>query len=180
MGIDMLEDSEYAALSQSRCGNSFIDDSQYANLSITSKAEKERRAESDADVVNRIWRIDDAFKDSCSYLNMRLKALSNEINSLRQQNKGQTFADRTLNPMIQWETRYKNELNRLKCEEYELETKKKEDEQKIVRTLRDVTNAPPPMLPPDIADAKSGNTNQYIIYGVGGLFLVIILVAVLK
>ncbi len=176
----MLEDSDYAALSNSRCGNSFIDDSQYANLSIVSKKEKNRRAESDADVVNRVWRIDEAFKDNCSYLNMRLKALSNEINSLRQQNKGQTFAERTLNPMIQWETRYKNELIRLKCEEYELEAKKKEEEKNIIKTLRDVTNTPPPMLPPDIADTKGNKTNQYIIYGVGGLFLVIILVAVLK
>ena len=176
----MLEDSEYAALSQSRCGNSFIDDSRYANLSIVSKKEKARRVESDRDAVDRVWKIDDAFKDNCSYLNMRLKTLQNEINSLRQQNKGQAFADRTLTPMIQWETKYKNELVRLKCEEYELEAKKKEDEQNIVRTLKDVTNTPPPMLPPDVADTKGSNTNQYIIYGVGGLFLVIILVAVLK
>jgi seryl-tRNA synthetase len=180
MGVDILEDSDYAALSQSRCGNSFIDDNRYVNFSIVSKKEKARRTASDKEVVDRTWRIDESFKNNCDYLNMRLKSLQNEINSLRQQNKGQTFTDRTLTPMIQWETIYKNELIRLRCEENELERKKKEDEENIVRTLKDVTNAPPPMLPPDVAETKGSNTNQYIIYGVGGLFLVIILVAVLK
>jgi seryl-tRNA synthetase len=178
MGIDMLEDGDYAALSQSRCGNSFIDDYQYENFD--SRKERNRKTETERDVVDRIWRIDEAFKDNCSYLNMRLTNLSNEINSLRQQNRGQDFANRTLNPMIEWEAKYKSEINRLKCEDNELEEKKKEEEKKIVKTFRDVTNTPPPMLPPEIEDEKSSNTNKYIIYGVGGLFLVIILVAIIK
>ena len=181
MAIDLLEDSEYAALSENRVGNDFVNGNEnenYMYFSIVSRKEKERRAESDRDAVDRLWRIDDAFKDSCTYLQLRLRQLENAINSEMSKGASQVRMDRTVKPMIDWKTRYQNEIARLKCVEEEQRISKEDEEKKNLKLVTKVASAPPPML--DLPTEKGSDTNKYILYGVGGLVVVIVMVALLR
>ena len=51
------------------------DDAQFSNLSIVSKKEKNIRTEGARERIDATWRIDPAFQNNCTYLNMRLKQL---------------------------------------------------------------------------------------------------------
>ena len=179
MGLELIEDSELGALAPSRLGNKcFIDDDRYANLSWVSKGEKNRRAESDADRVNRLWSLDPIFAKNCTYLQKRLDSIQDALKGEYQKNPSETYTDRTIKPMINWETQYKNALTRENCVDIKLKQEKSEEEKKNLELIQKAGETPPPMLP-DVPTTKS-KTTTYVIIGVGSLALIIIGMALLK
>jgi len=179
MAIELIEDSEMGALAPSRLGNKcFLDDDKYANLSIVSRKEKNRRADSDRDAVNRVWRIDPVFEKNCTYLTTRLKNLQSSIQGELAKNPSKTRSDRTISPMVDLETQYKKKIENLKCVDTALEQEKTEEEKKNIDILKQTALDTTQFDVPEISGTS--NTSKYIMLGVGGLTLAIVIIALLR
>jgi hypothetical protein len=179
MAIELIEDSELGALASSRLGNKcFLDDDKYAYASIVSRKEKNRRADSDREAVDRIWRIDPAFEKSCTYLTTRLKNLQSSIQGELAKNPSKTRSDRTISPMVNWETEYKKRIEDLKCVDKSLEQEKTEEEKKNIDILKQTALDTAQFDVPEIKGTS--NTSKYIMLGVGGLTLAIVIIAILR
>lgn len=179
MAIELIEDSELGALAPSRLGNKcFLDDDKYANLSWVSKKEKNRRADSDRDAVNRVWRIDSAFEKNCTYLTTRLANLQSAIKGELAKNPSATKQDRTISPMVNLETEYKKRIENLKCVDTALEEEKSAEEKKNIELLKQTALDTAQFDVPEISGTS--NTSKYIMLGVGGLTLAIVIIAILR
>jgi hypothetical protein len=173
MAIDSIEYNELGALSQSRLGTScFVDDSRYSNFSIVSAKEKRRRTEQALASVNADWELNPKLANDCAYLQDRLYALQSKIESERKKNPSKTISERWINPLLDWEVKYKEAIQKNRCVEQvaksEAEAQKKETLDILTKTTSDA--------PTETNDNKT----KYIIYGVGGLVVVIGLVMLLR
>jgi hypothetical protein len=180
MAIELIEDSELGALAQSRLGNKCFlnDDDKYANLSWVSKKEKNRRADSDREAVDRVWRIDPIFEKNCTYLTTRLTNLQSAIKGELAKNPSKTRSDRTISPMVDWETQYKKKIENLKCVDTALEEEKSAEEKKNIEILKQTALDTTQFDVPEISGTS--NISKYVLLGVGGLTLAIVLIAVLR
>lgn len=179
MAIELIEDNELGALAESRLGNKcFLDDDKYANLSAVSRKEKQRRADSDREAVDRIWRIDPIFEKSCTYLITRLKNIQASIQGELAKNPSKTRSDRTISPMVNWETEYKNRIENLKCVDKSLEEEKSAEEKKNIEILKQTALDTAQFDVPEISGTS--NTSKYVLLGVGGLTLAIVIIAILR
>jgi hypothetical protein len=174
MAIDSIENNELGALSQSRLGSKcFVDDDRYVYLS---KAEKNRRTARSKAEVDATWRIDPVYENNCEYLTTRLRELQDSIENEMSKNPSKTTKERLVFPMKDYETRYKQLITRNKCveiiEKQEAEASKKE----TLDILTQATATPPSLLEQN----KSDKTTKYIIYGVGGVIVLISLVLLMR
>jgi hypothetical protein len=179
MAIELIENSELAALAPSRIGTkNFIDDDRYSNLSIVSKKEKRRRAESAQGEVDATWSIDPKYKNDCDYLFTRLQILQDNIDAEMAKNPSKVTIQRYINPMRNWETQYKNAISLNNCVG---KLKKKETEASKKETLDILEKATDTKLPMQTEEeTKSNKTTKYIIYGVGGVITLVALILLLK
>jgi len=182
MAIDMLEHSEMGALAQSRLGrkNFIDDDDRYANLSWVSKKEKRRRKESSIASVESSWGIDPKYANDCEYLQTRMKMLDDEIENQLSQNPSKVTMDRLVNPLKNVLTRYKNAITMNKCVERIAEAETTRTKKETIDALTQASATPPPSDGYDSTTGGSSNATKYVIYGVAGLTVVVILVALLR
>jgi hypothetical protein len=210
MGINMLEGSEMGALTESRLGNKcFVDDTNYSNFSIgkgskahkfgladwflpigvtnalgitnittMSNKEKQARADFEANKVQETWKIDPTKISDCSYLTSRFEQLQNTILSESEINASDKVAQqRILVPLKKMETQYKNAMSQAKCEETRTKAEAEASKKETLDLLTSATATPPSSSP---ADEKSSKTTKYIMYGIGGLILILGVMVVLK
>lgn len=172
MAIDSIEYNELSALSSSRVGNGFVDDSMYSNFSIVSKKEKRRRTAEALASVNAEWELNPKLANDCSYLQDRLYALQSKIDSERKKNPSKTMTERWINPLLDWEVKYKEAIQKNKCVERiaksEAEAQKQETLDILSKTTQDTT--------PEGTDNKT----KYAIYGVGGLIVVLGIIMLIR
>jgi hypothetical protein len=179
MAIDLIEESELSALAPSRLGNkNFVDDSDFSNFSIVSKREKRRRAQESIGGVNAEYSIDPKYQNDCEYLLTRLEMLQNAIDSEMSKNPSKVTMERLINPMKDWETKYKNAIALNKCidtiKKAQTEAEKKETIDILTKTTE------PPTSFGNTEEDKSSKTTTYIIYGVGGLIGLVALFVLFK
>jgi hypothetical protein len=173
MAIDSIENNDLGALAPSRLGNrNFVDDDQFSYLS---KNEKRRRAERSKAEVYATWGLDPTKENNCDYLISRYKELDNVIENEMSKNPSKVIKERVLNHMYDLRTTYKNQISKNKCaeilEKQETEASKKE----TLDILTKATGTPPP-----IEGEKTSNTTKYIIYGVGGVILLVSVMLLLR
>jgi len=175
MAIDMIEDNELSALSHSRIGRrSFINDREdaylYANKKSTSKTESAVAS------IHNYWAIDPTKKDDCEYMQTRLNQLSNSVLGEMQKNLSKVGKQRTLIPLQDMETIYKNEVERLKCVQKQVTTEEQKSKQETLDVIKKASDTS------TIDDKVKGgdNTTKYIIYGVGGAIAIVGLIILLK
>jgi ABC-type sugar transport system ATPase subunit len=155
------------------------DDEQFSNLSIVSKKEKNIRTEGARERVDVTWRIDPAFQNNCTYLNMRLKQLQASIKSELDKNPSQTTVERFINPMRDYEAQYKRLLERNNCSDLQSKREQLEAEKRTEEAIRRAASDIPDFALTDVED-KGSNINKYLIFGVGGLILVVTAAILLK
>lgn len=177
----MLEGTEMGALSESRLGNKcFIDDNEYANLFGSRKA-KRNEAKRTAE-LNEQFRIPADKEKDCAWLNGKLVEANNQLQAAYEKGLQKRLEKRETRPIIDAIARIKTFLTNAKCEETQLA---KEAEATTQRALEEVNKASLTLPPDQLAGAETGapttsNTTKYILYGVGGLVLVGVLIAIIK
>jgi hypothetical protein len=209
MGINMLEGSEMGALTESRLGTKcFVDDTNYNNFSIgkgknarkfgweslivplaftqalgitnfstLTNKQKQERAENMAKSIEATWKIDATKISDCDYLTTRLSQLQNTIISESEINASDKVAQkRILEPLKKMEVQYKNAISQAKCEETRTKAEADASKKETLDLLTSATATPPTSA----SDEKSSKTTKYIMYGVGGLILILGVLVVLK
>lgn len=197
MGINMLEGSEMGALTESRLGNKcFVDEDNYnnflglgvlglatnklgiTNFSVLTKKQKEQRAKFEREKVENAWKIDPTKVGDCDYLTTRLQQLQNTIASESEVYiKDKVAQQRILVPLKRMEVQYLNAISQAKCEEKRTKAEAEATKKETLDLLTTATATPPPS---SVSDEKSSKTTKYIMYGVGGLILVLGILVVLK
>jgi len=54
------------------------------------------------------------------------------------------------------------------------------EQKQTIDVLASVANTPPPVIPEDTADDKASSINKYIVYGVGGVIVLVAVMLLLK
>jgi hypothetical protein len=176
MGIDLLENSELAALAPSRLGNkSFVDDNNYSYISFENK---EKATASHIKQVNIEWAINPKYKNDCSYLQKQYDKLIAKIDSENKKGYIKRLRERFINPLEDWAAKYKAAIIESECVVKKEQAEKSAEQKNTLDTLTSITNAPPPLIP--TGEKANDNTNKYIIYGVGGVILLIAVAILIK
>lgn len=177
MAIDMIEHNELGALAHSRLGQKcFIDDDRYANLSIVSKKEKARRKAESIAQVEASWGIDSSKANDCDYLQTRLKSLQDAIQNELSKNPSSVVMDRVINPMKDVETRYKNAITKNKCSEKQALAENELARKQTIEAINEASSSAS-----DLGVATQGSkTTKYLMYGIGGVVVLVTLVIVIK
>jgi hypothetical protein len=177
MAIDMIEDNELGALSSSRLGNkTFIDDSRYANLSFRSHKYFERKR---ASSFEQAYAIDPTKEKDCDYLQQGLIEIQNSIEAEYNKNPNKKNAQILISPMRDAEKNFRNAIAKAKCIQTEEQLQRDTDEKKTLDAINKASESTTSLLSTTDAQDKS-KTTKYIIYGVGGLIVVVSLIALLK
>lgn len=185
MAVDMIEQSELSALAPSRLGNKcFInDDDDYANLfgnKYFLRGQKFRDKERAKEVTSSgTWNVDPAKANDCNYLQDRLTQLQNTIEG-RVSQAGRKYRTEAETRVLKgYETDYKNRVASLKCTEKKLAQQKEEEVKANLKLAQETANIPLPQLMGEEPTKKS-NLTKYLLFGVGGLVLVITTVVLLR
>ena len=179
MGIDLLENSELSALAPSRIGNKcFVDDNNYQNfLGIGDKKKEERYEREARESLNARWSINPKYKNDCDYLQKQLEKILAEIDAENKKNYPARLRRRFIVPREDLVVQYKQAIIESECVVKKEQTEKAAEQKNTLDTLATITNAPP-QLPQD--EQKADNKNKYIIYGVGGVILLIAIAVLIK
>jgi hypothetical protein len=205
MGYDMLEGSEMGALTESRLGNKcFVDDENYSNfcigkgrkkvcfsdvvpilaigkglgMTVLTDKQKRERADFERKKIEETWKLDQTKISDCGYLTTRLEQLQNTIISESEVYASDKVAQkRILQPLKQMEVLYKNATSQAKCEEAKTKAEAEASKKETLDLLTSATATPPPSSE---KDDKSSKTTKYIMYGVGGLILLLGVIIVIK
>ena len=186
MGVEMIEQSDMSALSQSRLGDKcFVndnDDDNFSNFSLRGKKYHDRkRTQAEGGTIKSTWAIDPTKENDCAYLQERLLELQNAIEVQLSSNPSAARITNVVKPMKQIEADYKNKISKLKCVEKQASSdlqKQKED------TLAEINKAS--ASTPDLAKAGAeitqggSKTTKYLMYGIGGIVVVVTLIVVIK
>lgn len=148
------------------------------NLSAISNKEKQKRTEEAKQQVDSVWKIDEKKLDDCEYLTTTLSKLQASIQSELAKNPSKTTQERTINPMVDWERSYKSNIIRNKCVEKKLAKEQADEEKKNAEILKQTAEDTAKFNIPEIKGV--GNTSKYIMLGVGGLVVAIVIIAVLR
>ena len=180
MGISMLENSEMGAFAPSRMGNkSFVNDSDvdFSNFSIVNKKKEAQKAK---DALEKEFAINPKYENDCAYLQQRLTEINNRIESDMSKNPSKVIFDRWTAPLNPIAERYKNAIAKNKCVEIAEAAKQAAQQKETLDVLASVAATPPPIIPQDEEAQKASAMNKYIIYGVGGVILLIGIVILIK
>jgi hypothetical protein len=193
MAIDLIEDNELAALSESRLGGSgFIDDDNYSNLlgiaagaGLLNRTRKEKKQLFEAQVRQQNAELDNKYlltsKDNCDTIQKKLTAIGFEIELTITNDIGKNKNDlgkRKLAKLREIETSLKIKYSDLDCLKKQLESEKEKEKKENLDVFNTLTNTPPAIATDE--EGKKSNTNKYIIYGVGGIILLTGIILLLK
>lgn len=195
MAIDMIEDNELAALSESRLGGSgFIDDENYGNFlgigvgyGLLKRTSNEKKQVTEAQIKQQTAELQYKYlitsKDTCDTVQKKLTAIGIEIelniaNNLGKKEKKNVLAERKLATLREIEASLKTKVSDLDCFKKELESEKEKEKKANLDVFNTLANTPP-AIPTDNEGNKS-NTSKYIIYGVGGVILLTGIILLLK
>lgn len=209
MGIDLIENSELAALSHNRVAgfvneyNSFSspqpeeDDSddyesnfsdlyegddqvkegydEWLNTTAKTKYEyaKERR------VAEVTWQLIPQFANRCSYLLDKRTEVKNAIKAAL----ASGAADRTLNPMYNFERQVNDLIAKNKCDEDIAEAKLKKEKEEASKDFEDTAKKASMLalqLQAQAPPENKSNLNKYIIIGVGAVVVLTVVAVLLK
>ena len=175
MAIDSIENNELAALSQSRIGSKcFVDDSQYTNLFGNVKLKKARsEAETKTEYLEFKLKYLNNPNDDCNTLEKKLAAVQLEIEVGLKNNRPTS----TINNLNLIESKLKTRISDLDCFKKQIAQERKDEETKTLDILDKATNTP---LSLDEGEDKEKNRNKYIIYGVGGVILLLSVFLLIK
>jgi len=147
------------------------------NITTLTNKQKQDRADFEAKKVEDTWKLDPAKISDCSYLTTRLEQLQNTIISESEVYASDKVAQkRILQPLKKMEVQYKNAISQSKCEEIKTKAEAEASKKETLDLLNTATATPPTSA----SDEKSANTTKYIMYGVGGLILVLGVLVALK
>ena len=170
MAIDMIEENELAALDTSRLGRkSFVNDNDgdYAYISLRSKRYFENERQKDAKAAEEIrlkYLVDAIPTNDCGALRRQLQVVQVDIEN--EVKKGSPA--RILNPMRDTEAKLKGLIAKADCSRVEEAISKAAEQAQIEQVLRTATETAPTV------DAVTGsNTTKYLIYGAGGVLLLV-------
>ena len=186
MGVELIEQSEMSALSQSRLGDKcFVndnDDDNFSNFSLRGKKyHDKKRTQKEGGTIKSTWAIDPTKENDCAYLQERLLELQNAIEVQLSSSPSAARIANVVKPMKQIEAEYKNKVAKLKCVEKQASVelqKQKED------TLAEINKAS--ASTPDLASAGTqitqggSKTTKYLMYGIGGVVVLVTLIIVIK
>ena len=175
MAIDSIENNELAALSQSRIGSKcFVDDNQYTNLFGNVKLKKARsEAETKTEYLEFQLKYLNNPNDDCNTLEKKLAAVQLEIEVGLKNNRPTS----TINNLNLIESKLKTRISDLDCFKKQIAQERKDEETKTLDILDKATNTP---LSLDEGEDKEKNRNKYIIYGVGGVILLLSVFLLIK
>lgn len=151
----------------------FVDED-FSNFSIVSKKEKRKRTQTALNAIDSTWAIDDSKKNDCDYLSQRLEMLQNTIKAEFDKSPSKVYKERNINPLLDWEVRYKNAISKNKCGEKQIQAERQQERATTEDALLRVSNAT------TMDGTTPSNTNKYILYGVGALILVVVGIKLLK
>lgn len=185
MAIDSIENNELAALSQSRVGSKcFVDDNQYTNLlglgigyGLIKRTSNEKKRLAEA--VRKTDDLEIKLKylsnpnDDCNTLEKKLTAAQIEIEVGLKNNSSK---DR-LNYLRFVEGTLKTRISDLDCFKKQIEKERQDEETKNLNIIDKATNT---SLSSNEGEDKAKNTNKYIIYGIGGVILLLSVFLLLK
>lgn len=189
MGLEMLEGSEMGALTESRLGNKlFIDDGEYANFLIPllggvailkgKKTAQKNDAKVAAQIVSQ-YAVPKEKESDCVWLNAKLVEAQNRYQAVLQKGLKRRLETRETRPLIDVIATLKTFIENAKCGETQAA---KDAEALTQRTIQEVNKAATTPLPADVTgDAgTTSNTTKYIMYGVGGLAVIVLFIAIFK
>jgi hypothetical protein len=185
MAIDMIEQSEMSALSTSRLGNKcFVNDTRdesYSNFSFRGhKYFEKKRSQQDASTVNTDWAIDPTKENDCTYLQDRLGELQNQIEVELSSNPSKARVQNVIGALKRAEANFKNKIASLKCVETKASAELEKTKQDTLAEINKASATTPDLNQP-IADASGGSkTTKYLMYGIGGVVVVVTLIIVIK
>jgi hypothetical protein len=172
MAIDMIENNELGALSESRMIGFADDDDRYAYSTRKSRA-KER-----AEGTMKAYAIDPSQATNCDYLQARLTQIQNELQAELKKNPNKWERKAKIDPRLSSEAIYKTAIANAKCEEKKAKEEedkfKKETEQAIQRA----SESSPPI--PQVQVAKGSRTTKIVLIGVGLLVVSVVAIKLLK
>jgi len=179
MGISMLEDNELGALSNSRLGGnkSFIDDSSYSNFSIVNK--KKRNANAVQSITEQ-YDLAAIYKGGCDEVENALVRVNAEIDADRAKNYSAALQGRYIAPKEDIKAKLLTMQSELKCVVKKEKSEKEAEQKETLNILTSASTTTPSLIPEDAVDDKAGKTNKYIIYGVGGVILLVSLILLIK
>jgi hypothetical protein len=179
MAIDMIEDSDLSAHSNTRLsgGKCFVnDDADYSNFSIVNK--KKRTAQALTSITNQ-YDFAAMYKGGCKAMEDALARVQAEIEADLGKNYSKDLYARFVAPKKDIEAKIKTMIAESDCLVKKQEAERAYEQKQTIDVLASVANTPPPIIPEDTG-ATSSNVNKYIVYGVGGLILLIAVSMLLK
>jgi hypothetical protein len=185
MAIEMIEQSEMSALSPSRLGNKcFVndnDDDNFSNFSLRGKKYHDRkRSQQQASTLKTTWTIDPTKENDCDYLQGRLGELQNQIEVELSSNPSKARVENVIGALKQAEATYKNKIAKLKCVETQSAKELEKTKQDTLAEINKASASTPDLNQP-IADTSGGSkTTKYLMYGIGGVVVVVTLIIVIK
>jgi len=185
MAIDSIENNELAALSQSRIGSKcFVDDNQYTNLlgvgigyGLLKRTSNEKKRLAEAQRKTEELELKLKYlsnpNDDCNTLEKKLTAAQIEIEVGLKNNS----STNKLNYLRFVEGTLKTRISDLDCFKKQIAQERKDEETKTLNILDKATNTP---LSTNEGEDKEKNRNKYIIYGVGGVILLLSVFLLIK
>lgn len=193
MGVDLIENSELSTFDTSRLGDkSFVDDNDFANytfvgnvLSFGRKAKKQRQ-QTQAEVTARFVIPEDK-KNDCKWLDQQLNLAQNELESVT---SGRKIARQrrfgSLNALNSAIASLKNAIVKADCVVKKEQEQAEKSKQEIVTAISQEAKATDLATQQALAQTGAGQgtgmskTMKYALIGVGGLVVVVGLVALLR
>lgn len=181
MAIDMIENNELGALSQSRMSG-FADD-RYSNLlglnfDIAGIKSAKRKTQETSASVSKSWAIDPTREKDCNYLLQKLTEVQNQLTYELSKNPNKKARQRYVNPLLDAEKNLKNASLRNNCEQ----KKAQEEEDKFKRETEDAIKRASESSPeiPKVQVAKGSRITKIVLIGVGLLVVGVVAVKLFK
>ena len=175
----MLENSDLGALSNSRLGGNkcFIDDSNYSNFSIVNKKKRNAKA---VQSITQQYDLAAIYNGGCDEVENALVRVNAEIDADRAKNYSASLQSRYIAPKEDIKAKLLTIRSELKCVVKKEASEKAAEQKETVDILTSASTATPSLIPEDKEDDTASKTNKYIIYGVGGVILLVSIILLIK
>lgn len=178
MAIDMLENNDLGALSESRLGNKcFVNDDSFSNFSFRRK-KYFRKIREQQQAVNAQFAVDENTSKDCDALSQKLQVIKNEIQGVLSSNPNRAIREAKLKPLVQNETIIKNLLLTNKCEEKQSQAEEEKFKKETEEAIQRASESSPAI--PDVNVAKGSKTTKIILVAVGLVVVGVVGVALFR
>ena len=176
----MIEDSDLSAHSNTRLsgGKCFVnDDADYSNFSIVNKKKRSAQA---LTAITQQYDLAAIYKGGCKGMEDALARVQAEIEADLAKNYSKDLYARFVAPKKDIEAKIKTMIAESDCLAKKQEAERAYEQKQTIDVLASVANTPPPVIPEDAADDKASSMNKYIVYGVGGVIVLVAVMLLLK